>query len=197
MRSIPIATGSLPRRRSAFTLIELVTAMSVGVVISGTAASLIWSASRIRAETSARVELTDTAAAAMEQFVRYVREIGQDECPGAEPPCLLGRAQIQTATSNEIRFGGHGFRRLDGTLQLTVDQGATWHVVASDVSNFVLTYHDRSGGMLSSLPLSETDRHKVRRIHAQLELARGTSIARVRTGIYLRSFLDEMQSDPQ
>lgn len=188
--------GNTSRRRSAFTLIELVVALSVGVIVSGIAGSLVWSASRIRSEAAARVELTETAAAAMEQVVRHLREIHQDECPGEETPCLNGHAQIDEAAANALRFDETGFRLNGATLQITIDDGASWHIVARDVTLLAFEYFDRLGGAMTSLPLSETDRHAVRRIHATLELSRGTEKAKLRTGIYLRSFLDEVQSDP-
>lgn len=178
----------------AFTLIELVASISVGVVISGIAGALVWNASKIRTETAARSELVDTAAAAVEHVVRYLREIPQDECPGNPTPCLLGNAQIDTASAALLEFGQTGFRLSGGQLQLTTDGGANWHPLANDVSAFAFTYYDRSGAVLSSLPLSATDRHAVRRIHLTLDMSRGGETAKVRTGIYLRSFMNEVET---
>ena len=187
---------SFCRRRGGFTLVELIVAMSTGVIIAGVAGSLLWNASRQRSEVSSRAELYDIAATAMDQISRYLREITQDECPGNPTPCLLGHAQISTATAGEIRFDSYGFR-LNGTaLEMTNDGATTWRTMATDVSEFTLAYFDRTGNSLAGFPLSETDRESVRRIQITLELTRWSQIAKLRTGVYLRSFMDEVQTDP-
>jgi prepilin-type N-terminal cleavage/methylation domain-containing protein len=182
--------------RRGFTLVELVVAMSVGVIISGVAAAMVWDASKQRSEASARAELADEAAAALEQMVRYVREIPQDECPGNPTPCLLGNAQVGTASQTELTFGNTGFRLSGDALQMTLDGGTNWHLLAADVSDFALTYYDRSASALAAFPLSPGDREDIRRVHVALTLERANQATTVRTGVYLRRFMDEVQTDP-
>lgn len=182
------------RRRTAFTLVELIVAMSTGVIIAGVAGSLLWNASRQRAEVSSRAELNDVASAAMDQLTRYLREITQDECPSSATPCLLGNAQISTATATQIQFGNYGFRLSSGALEMTIDNGVSWRTAAKDVTTFTLAYFNRGGTALSSFPLSQSNREDVRRIQITLELTRFSQVAKLRTGIYLRSFMDEVQT---
>jgi len=56
-RSRRTAPGGGRSRCPGFTLIELVISISVGVIISGVAGSLLWNASTQRAEISLRGEL--------------------------------------------------------------------------------------------------------------------------------------------
>jgi hypothetical protein len=179
-------------------LIEVVVSISLGVIISGIAAFLIGSASKLRAEVSARGEMTDRAAAAMDVMCRYIREIPQDECASNPTPCLLGNAQISVAAANEIRFGSRGFRYNAGAgaMEMTSDSGTTWQPLAKDVTQLSLSYFSRTGTSLGSFPLSAADREDVRRVVIDLRMTRGTEGSHLRSGVYLRSFMNEVASDP-
>lgn len=184
------------RCANAFTLIELVVAISVSVIISGVAGSLIWEASRQRSEIAARSELVDVGAAALETLFRYVREIPQDECPANPSPCLFGHAQISTASATELTFDSTGFRLDAGNnrLEMTLDGGTSWHPLANDVSGLTLSYYDRGGASLASFPLSQPARESVRRIGVEVQLTRSNQNAKLRSSVYLRSFMDEVSS---
>jgi prepilin-type N-terminal cleavage/methylation domain-containing protein len=194
----PNADHTRERIRKGFTLIELVITISVGVIISGVAGSLLWNASRQRAEVAARGELYDMGSAAMEVMFRHLREISQDECPGSSPPCLRGNAQISTAGTTDLGFGSEGFRAnsTDGTIEMTIDGGATWHRLATDISSVAFSYYDRMANPLTGSPLSATDRAAVRRIGVDIQLVRGGQIAHLRSAVYLRSFMNEVASVP-
>lgn len=183
-------------QRSAFTLIELIVSMTVGVIITGSAGWLIWNATDIRTQVAARVEVADTAATAMECLVRYVREIPQNECPANPTPCLMGRAQVSMATSAELRFESTGFRLIGSQVEMTTDDAVNWHPVARDVSEFSFAFYGRDGSALASFPLSQTDRESVRLVQITLALTRSAETVRLRTAVYLRSFMDEVTTDP-
>lgn len=189
-------TVQRPRHRSAFTLVELIVSMTVGVIITGSAGWLVWSATDMRTQVAARVEVADTAATAMECMVRYVREIQQDECPANPTPCLMGRAQVSMATATELRFGNAGFRLSGAQVEMTTDDALNWHPVARDVSEFSLAYFARDGSALAGSPLSQTDRESVRLVQITLALTRSSETVRLRTAVYLRSFMDEVTTDP-
>ena len=194
LRRISTARGRSGRR--GFTLIELVTSMSVGVIICGVAGSLLWNASRQRAEVSARGELVDMSSAAVEVMLRYIREIPQDECPGGPAPCLLGNAQIALASATEIRFGSIGFRYNSGNrrLEMSNDGGTSWPPLVTDVSGLTFSYFNQTAAQLTSFPLPQADREDVRRIVVDLQLARGGESAHLRTSVYLRSFMNEVST---
>jgi len=177
-------------------LIELVVSIAVGAIISGTAAMLLLSAARYRGETAARAELVDTAGAALETIIRHVREISQDECPGNPSPCLLGNAQIAEAGASALRFDGFGFRLAGTTIEMTNDDAVNWHPLLRNVSGLAFTYFDRNGATLSAVPLSATDRAAVRRVSVQISTAAGAETLNLRTGIYLRAFMNEVMSVP-
>lgn len=183
-------------KRRGYTLIELIVCIAVGVVISGSAGMVLWNASSQRVELSARAELHEIAAAAVERIVRHAREIEQDECSGNPTPCLLGNAQVSTATATELRFGSYGFRQSGSTVEMTIDNGTNWHVLVRDVSSFALAYANRLGSAMTTFPLSQADREDIRQVQVTLALTRGGQTANVRTTVYLRNFMNEVMSDP-
>ncbi len=194
-RSVSTQSRRAPAR-SAFTLIELVVSITVGVIISGVAATLILNASKQRMEVAARGELIDMGSASMEVMLRYIREISQDECPLAATPCLNGNAQVTTAADSDLRFDTYGFRLNAGNLEMTRDSGTNWHTLASRVTGLTFTYYNRTGTVLSPRPLSQANRYAIRRIGIQLDLASGSETTRLRTSIYLRNFMNEVTSAP-
>ena len=182
-----------------FTLIELVVCIVVGSIISGTAGMLLWTASSQRGDVAARGELADEGAMAVEMMARYVREIEQgDDCPSNPTPCLNGDAQISTASANQINFGISGFRYVSGSgmVEMTTDNGATWRPLVKDVSGFGLAYFERTGLAMMPLPLGAGDREDVRRVQITLDLERGTQRVKLRTSLFLRSFMNEVTTDP-
>lgn len=196
MRPLIIRTKHRRRRRSGFTLVELIVAMTVGVLISGSAGWLLWNATNLRTRVAARSEIADAAATALETIVRHVREIPQDECPANPTPCLLGNAQVTTATATELRFGSTGVRLSGTQIELTTDNAANWYPLGKDVSEFAFAYYNRSGTALAGFPLSQSDREDIRRVQVTVAMTRGSESVKLRTGIYLRSFMDEVTTNP-
>lgn len=185
-------------RRRGFTLIELISAISVSVIITGVAGLIILNAAKQRGDIAARVELYDSGAAAMDVVTRRLREISQDECPENPSPCLDGNAQITYASATRIEFDETGFQ-LNGaadSVEMSIDGATNWHALLRNTTGLTFSYFDRTGSALTSLPLSETDRHAVRRIVCEFQLARGGESARLRAGVFLRAFMNEVESDP-
>lgn len=191
-----------PIRARGFTLIELIVAITVGAIVSGTAGMLILNASKQRSEVAARGELTDVGSAALECVVRYVREIRQDEnYPAGPTPDLQGNAHVTLADVSELRFDNYGFRLNAGALEITNDTAVNWHKLAGDVSGLTFSYYGWTTAVeaptaLTSTPLSASDRAAIRRVSVRIDLARGTETARVQTSIYLRNFLNEVANAP-
>jgi len=185
--AIPARRTNTARRPTGFTLIELIVCIVTSAIIAGMAGALVWNACKDRTEVGARAELTDIAARALEQMLRYIREIGQDAG-------LSGLAQITTAASNDLRFGAYGFRANGTAIEMTTDTATSWWPVARDLSSLTFTYYDKNGTALTSLPLSATDRQAVRLIKINIQLARSTETAKLQTSIYLRSFMNEVIS---
>lgn len=158
---------------------------------------LLWNASSIRSDASARGEICDEGAMALEVMTRYLREITQiDNCPPADDAdfCPSGDADISTADYNQINFGVYGFRCASGSgmVEMTTDTGSTWRPLLKDVSGLAFTYVDRLNASLTPLPLSAGAREDVRRIRITLDLTRGTQTVKLRTSLYLRSFMNEV-----
>ena len=177
-------------------MIELVTCICVGAVISGISGALVWNAATLRTQGAARGEMTNSAAAALELVLRYCREIQQNECPANPTPCLLGNAQVSVATASEIRFGVYGFRLNGNNLEMTKDSATNWYIASKDVSAFTIAYSNRIGSALTSFPLSASDREDIRQVQVTLQLTRANQTAKVRSSLYLRSFMDEATTVP-
>ncbi len=196
-------SGRKPARIDlGFTLIELIVSISVGAIISGTAGLLLMNAARQRGQVAARCELVDMGSAAMEVMLRYIREIRQDENdPQGATPDLQGNAQVSAAEASQLRFDEYGFRLSGSTLEMTSDDGTSWHPLVRDVAVFDIAYFGWTAGVeaptqLSPLPLSAANRADIRRIQLDLQLARGSETAHLRTAIYLRSFMNEAANAP-
>lgn len=188
-------------RARGFTLVELVVAISVGAIITGTAGMITWSAAKIRAEAAARSNLVDEASSAVEVMLRYIREISQDECTANPTPCLNGNARVTTASATELDFDNYGFRLTGTTVEITEDTGTTWHPFARDVSNLTFSYYGWTSGVeapavLSSFPLSAADRAAIRRVGVRIDLTRTGQTATLQTSIYLREFMNEVTDAP-
>lgn len=182
---------ALRARRGGFTLIELVVSITVSVIICGLAATLLWNASSQRAQVAARVEMIDTGAVAIEKMLRYVREIPQ----GVTASALNGKAQIDFASATELRFDStFGFRlnTTSDTIEMTTDNAANWYPLVADASGLTITYANRAGASLTSFPLSLSDREGVRHIGVELMLSRSSQNVKLKSSLYLRSFMDEV-----
>ena len=59
-----------------------------------------------------------------------------------------------------------------------------------------LAYYGRDGAGVAGFPLTPTDRESIRLVQITLALTRSTETVRLRTAIYLRSFMDEVTTDP-
>ena len=188
------ATAMNPR--AGFTLIELVVSISVSVIICGISGSLLWNATQQRSEVSARAELIDLGASAMEIMVRYLKEIPQDECSGNPPPCLAGHAQVTTASATQVRWGTYGFRKSGTNLQMTSNSGTTWYTLCTDVSALAFTYYNRTSQNLLAVASPGDDPQNMRRITISLTLNRTNQTAKLQTGVFLRNFMNEVTSDP-
>ncbi len=189
-------------RARGFTLIELIVAITVGAIVSGSAGMLILHAAKQRSEVAARSELVDVGSAALECPIRYIREIRQDEnYPAGPTPGLQGNAQVSLADAADLRFDNYGFRLSGTALQITNDTAATWHTLAENVGALTFSYYGWTTGVeapnaLTSTPLSAPNRAAIRRVTVRIDLTRGTETARVQTSIFLRNFLNEVANAP-
>lgn len=182
-RAMNMMTGHISTRRG-FTLIEMLAATCVTAIISSMAAMLMVEASRVRTAATIRADLTDNAARGVEQILRYVREIPQDAG-------LTGKAQIGAADASTLTFGLIGFRKNGAVVEMTINNGTTWRAMCRDTSSLTFRYYRADGTELTVTPLSPADREAVRQVSVELQLSRGNEGGKVRSRVYLRSFLNE------
>ncbi|HUN81178.1 MAG TPA: prepilin-type N-terminal cleavage/methylation domain-containing protein [Phycisphaerae bacterium] len=195
------SSSAVSRRRSgrpsrAFTLIEMISTIVISSIVCGSACMLLWNAARQRSEIAARAELVDEGAAALEILVRYFRDITQNECPVNPTPCLNGNAQVTSATSTQVRWGNFGVRQSGSELQMTSDNGANWRTLCADLSSVQMTFFNRLGQDLQTQTAPGNGPTYMRRIVVTLTLSRAGQTVDLRTGTYLRNFMNEVTSDP-
>ncbi|MFO0972967.1 MAG: type II secretion system protein [Phycisphaerae bacterium] len=178
------AQGAPRHRRAGYTLIELVTAIAVAGIVSALAGTVLLNGSFVLAQASQRTRMADSGARAMEQILRFVREIGQDVA-------LTGKAQISTADSGDLRFGVYGFRVSGSELQMTANTGTTWYRACTSVSTLTFRYYDATGAELTAVPLSSANREAVRQVSVELAVTVNGETHRVRTRVYLRNLMSE------
>jgi hypothetical protein len=169
--------------------VELVSTIAISSIVCGSAATLLWNAAQQRSEVAARGDLVDIGSVGLERMVRHLRDITQNECSGNPTPCLNGNAQVSTATATQIRWGNYGFRQSGTELQMTSDNATNWYTLASDVTSLQLVYYDRLGA-------ATTTAASMRRISITLTLTRANQTVVLRTGLYLRNFMNEVTTDP-
>jgi type IV pilus assembly protein PilW len=97
---------SSKNKESGFTLVELLIAMTIGLIILGALSSTFLMQRKIYDVQEQIVEMVQTARAAMDMISREIRMAGYD-------PTGLANATIVSATSNSINF----------TLDITDDAG--------------------------------------------------------------------------
>lgn len=170
-----------PGQRSGFSLIELVTVISLAGLIAGVVAPPFVQATQARHRMSKRGILLSEGRTALERMIREWREIhaaaGDDHA-----------ADITTAEARSMRFESTGYRVNDTTLERLSENSRSWRPMASHVSSLALTYFDEAGSALTRVPLNATDRGRVRRIIAVLTLTHGGESITLRSGAFLRYF---------
>lgn len=123
----------MPRRsrhRTAFTIVELVTAMVVMSVIAGVITPVIVSATDHYAASRDLRTAVDDGAFAIDAMVRIVREA---------PAHASGGLDLASADQHSfIPSGGRGFRLVDGTLELVTESGSA--PLARDVRSLDIVY---------------------------------------------------------
>lgn len=97
------------RRQDGFTLVELLTAMTIGTVVLLAAFSLVDMAMSAQAETENRIDATQRGRQAMEQVTRGLRS---QLCPS------VGGAPIEVAEGNRVKFYSSLVSDQRGSVQL-------------------------------------------------------------------------------
>ncbi len=93
------------RRRLAdeggFTLVELLTAMTIGLIIIGTALAVMDGSWRLEARTTAAIDATNRGRLAMD---RITGKLGERVCLRAASESLIGQGPFVTATDAQVEF---------------------------------------------------------------------------------------------
>ena len=170
--------NSTRSHRRGFTLIELVTTITL-LGILGTAVTVpIMVVAQGQARTEQRFDLLDQGRVAL---LRWVQEARAIERLGATGP------DLRTATDEMVAFGDVHYR-LDGAeWQRSEDDGTTWKTIAGNVTSLEYTYFDLDNGTLSQ-PLDAADRQTVRRVRVAITLGVGAETLTLESSAYFQEF---------
>lgn len=168
-----------PSRRRAFTVVELIAAVSVIAVLGVMASSLIVRTSTINNDTSQQSQLHTELATAMERVDRTLRQIRNRT--GATDP------SIQRLAPTSIAFNGGSSLTLTGG-DLRLDDGSGVVTILSGVTGVNIQAFDASNAPMA-VTLSGSACDPIRRLAVTVTAARAGLSDTLRTKVYLRSTL--------
>jgi type II secretory pathway pseudopilin PulG len=173
----------IPRRmhasRRAFTLVELITTMTVVAALGSVVSVVIMSAvdSYSRASTTAQLhsELSITLDR-LDQMLQYI------------PRSASAGPDIASVTATSITWSTNWSLSLTGTQLQLSEAGAASTVLLKDVSSLSIQTYDESDSALAA-SLSGAACAPIRRIRVTITLTRGGVSETLRTRIFIRSMV--------
>ena len=164
---------SLGGRRAGMTVVELMVALVIFAVIIGVVFGFLTEARRSYTSTRQKAQYQQGLRAVMSLVTREVRSAGCDprgagfeRFPVASATQLQCRMDLNADTdvvdTNPDEDITYAFNA--GTGQLTRTAGGTAAVILRGLTNLQFAYYDNAGNALAALPLSATDRAKVRSV---------------------------------
>ena len=166
-------------KKSGYTLLEMTMVITLSGILAGIASPPLVEAIKSRNRLIIRNALLSEARFAVERILRDMREISAQDSDSSA-------ADISTADDDRIDFENSSYRLLSNVVQRLSASDSSWYTIARNVSSFTLSYYDQDGNSLSSTPLSETNREKVRRVVVELEISKHGETLSVTSGAYLR-----------
>ncbi len=152
---------------SSFTLIEmLMVILIVGVVAVITLRSIVFMSDACQCVLN-RTQAGEEAVSALERMRREIRSLTSNV----------------TADSSEWAFinaGGttNNFRRSGSTLLFNNN------VLAANVNEFTLTYYNSTNGVLTPVPLTDTNMAHIRRVAMDLRITRGNESSQLNVNFF-------------
>jgi type IV pilus assembly protein PilW len=178
-----VSTPRAPGRSSAgFTLVELLVSLTIFAVVAGVLTTVLVSANRTHRQTTHRAEIQAASRQALSLLTAELAQAGAD--PMIPPVGIVG---IVAADSASVRVRAD--LNSNGTIQTTEpsedvtytynagagtllrNPGSGAATVLQNVTDMRFTYFDAANQPLSAMPLSATDRARVRSIGITLTSA--------------------------
>ena len=177
------ASRPTPEHRRAFTLVEVISTLTVMAIIGGIASRIAFQSFAAMNDASIRFGLHDQLAAAMERIAIELRTISVQ--PGSNPVA----PDINGATTNSLSFNaGSSPRTLaqDGSVLRLTGQAGVDTPLATSISSFVVQCYNGANAPLPSAP-SPGQLAAVRRIQITLVASSGGVSETLRTKVFIRS----------
>ena len=161
-----------------FTLLELVTTITLMGVLGVTIVMPLLEVTRGQRRQEVRFELLDQGSIAVRRILNEVRDISR--LGDTTPEMTVGEEET-------VGFGTTRYRLSGTTLERSQDSGSSWKTLANRVSGLAFSYYGIDGSSLS-VPLSSTDLNNVRRIAIALDMGHEGEILNLRSSAYLQNF---------
>lgn len=166
-------------KRRAFTLVELLCAVTALGVVGVSVATLVLRGADAFARTAAAARSTQDASIALERIDRELRAL-------PTPPATPGAPDISALSPTSLTFAGGRVLALSGTaLQLTEPAGAP-AVLLEGVTAFTLAAFDQNNAPLPA-SLSGAATASIRRLAITITCQRAGQSQTLRTRVFLRA----------
>lgn len=167
-----------PYSPKGFTLIEIVITIVIVGIISGIAAVIIAQAVRSHSDEMGRSDVRYRAELAIERMSREIRQIRSASV--ADIPTMTGSLLLY----KDINGVSMGFRLNAGAIERTEDNGATWNILATNITapgGNLFTYLNSAGAVTAN-------QASLWLVQIEFTAAQGTETAAFRSSVHPRNF---------
>ncbi|MCE7973625.1 MAG: hypothetical protein DYG92_04760 [Leptolyngbya sp. PLA1] len=170
------------KRPRAFTLVELITAMTVTATVSITAVAVLREGVDASRGVLDRAAATHRASAALRRIVDELREV----------PAADDGPDITLLTPTRIAWGEGNELRLDGTDLVLVSAAAGEAVLCTGCTAFRVAGVAANGAEVTASPAAP-EIAAITRLVVELSVREGAEISSLRTRVFPRALTQEVQ----
>lgn len=177
----PAPRGHL--RRSGFTLVEVITCVSILAIISTVCSQIIFTATNAFTENALRAELHAQATTVMERLVRELQNIQRDTINTATVPNISAFTASNITWNTQYSPSGQISGAAPASLTSSFSPGNTGSLGPS--VSVTLAYFDKDNATVAV----GGNASLIRRIQITVTITNGSMSESLRTKVYLRSML--------
>lgn len=167
------------RRRPAFTLVEMIAAITIIAALGSFSSGIVYSAVRSYREAATRAVLHSDASTAFDRAFRVLHSISRDTSAAVVAP------SISSVSATAITWDTNNTLALSGTQLMLTESGGTARAILNDVSAFTITAYDESNTALTP-PLSGNSTQAIRRLQLEVTLSLHGISETLRMKVYIR-----------
>lgn len=167
------------RRAPAFTLVEMIAAITIIAALGSFSSGIVYSAVRSYRDAATRAVLHSDASTAFDRAFRVLHSISRDTTASVVAP------MISSVSATAITWDSNDTLSLSGSQLMLTENGGTPRAILNDVSAFTVTAYDESNAALAAT-LSGAATQAVRRLQLDVTLTRHGISETLRMKVYIR-----------